>query len=106
MDLTTKDQQDSWHALERLLKVAQGNTGQARRVADFLLAWHNTEENGGRDPVDLWSVDEEIADDMLTVVHLIRDTHAYPNALGFEEEIAAVWRKWRGAAGGPRPQQS
>ena len=31
------------------------DTGQARRVASFLLAWHNAEENGGWDPTDLWS---------------------------------------------------
>lgn len=29
-------------ALERLLKIAQGDTGQSRRVADFLLAWWNS----------------------------------------------------------------
>ena len=35
--------------------------GQARRVADFLLAWHNAPENGGWDPTDLWNVDDAIA---------------------------------------------
>ena len=49
MDLTTKDQQDCWNALERLLRIARKDTGQTRRVASFLLAWHNTEENGGWD---------------------------------------------------------
>lgn len=34
-------------ALERLLEVAQRDTGEGRKVADFLLAWHNAEENGG-----------------------------------------------------------
>jgi len=53
MDLTTKDQQAGWNALEGLLKIVQQDTGQARRVANFLLAWHNAEENGGWDPVDL-----------------------------------------------------
>ena len=42
-----KDQQDGWLALERLLRIALQNTGQARRVAEFLLAWHNAAENGG-----------------------------------------------------------
>src|SRR5207249_173142 len=64
MDLTTKDQQDGWNALDRLLRVARKDTGQARRVASFLLAWHNAEENGGWDPTDLWNVDAAIADDM------------------------------------------
>ena len=64
--------------------------------ANFLLAWHNAEENGGWDPVDLWSVDTAIADDMLLVVRLIRDSNRYPDALGLGDEIAAVWRLWRG----------
>jgi hypothetical protein len=79
-----------------LLRVAQKDTGQARRVANFLLAWHNAEENGGWDPTDLWNVDASIAADMLTVVRLIRDSHCYPDALGFADDIAAVWRLWRG----------
>jgi hypothetical protein len=106
LDLTTTDQQAGWHALERLLLVAQQDTGQARRVANFLLAWHNAEENGGWDPIDLWNVDAAIADDMLTVMRLIRESHRYPDDLGFRDEIAAVWRLWRGAkaATGPESQ--
>jgi hypothetical protein len=37
---------------------------KSRRVANFLLAWHNAEENGGWAPADLWSVDSAIAEDM------------------------------------------
>ena len=96
MDLTTKDQQDGWNALERLLRIGRKDSGQAQRVANFLLAWHNAEENGGWDPTDLWSVDASIAEDMLIVVRLIRDSHRYPDALGFADEIAAVWSLWRG----------
>jgi hypothetical protein len=51
-----------------LLNVAQGDTDQSRRVANFLLAWHNGEENGGWDPIDLWNVDEG----------------SYPGDLGFD----------------------
>ena len=46
--------------------------------------------------MDLWSVDAAIADDMLQVIRLIRESHCYPGALGLEEEITAVWRLWRG----------
>src|SRR5271155_1772591 len=95
LDLTTKDQQDGWNALERLLRIARQDTGQARRVANFLLAWHNAEENGGWDPVDVWNVDADIAEDILTVTRLIRDSRLYPADLGFGDEIAFVWRKWR-----------
>jgi hypothetical protein len=89
---------DEWvplEALGRLLEVARQDTGQARRVANFLLAWHNADENGGWDPVDLWNVDDAIADDILTVVRLVRESHRYPGELGFAEEIKAVWRAWR-----------
>jgi hypothetical protein len=49
MALGTPDQQADWLALERLLRIARGDTGQSRRVATFLPALHNAEENGGRD---------------------------------------------------------
>ena len=93
MDLTAKNQQA---ALGRLLRIARQGTGQARKVADLLLACHNAEENGGCDPVDLWSVDHAIADDMLIVLDLVRESQRYPGDLGFRDEIAAVWRLWRG----------
>lgn len=58
-------------ALARLLTVAQRDTGQSSRVATFLLAWHNAEENGGWNPVDLWQLDDAICVDMLLVLRLI-----------------------------------
>src|SRR5881628_3409048 len=89
------DQLEGLAALGRLLDIARGDTGQSRRVADFLLAWYNADEYGGWDLTDLWNVDTEIADDILTVVNLIRESHRYPNDLGFEKEIQEVWRLWR-----------
>ena len=65
-------------------------TGPSRRVANFLLAWHNAEENGGWDPTDLWNVDTAIAEDMLAVLKLAKDSHRYPGDLGFEPEIEAI----------------
>ena len=47
-------------------------------------------------PVDLWSLDAAIADDMLTVLGLVRESHRYPDDLSFRDEIATVWRLWRG----------
>ena len=84
-------------ALARLFPIALSNTGQARRVADFLLAWHNAAENGGWDPVDLWNVDDAIADDILSVLQLLRVEHQYADDLGFRPEIEAVWQRWRSA---------
>jgi hypothetical protein len=86
-------------SLGRLLQIAQLDTGQSRRVANFLLAWHNAEENGGWDPADFWSLDAEIADDIVTVIGLIRHSSGkYPNDLGFDREILKVWKRWRGNA--------
>jgi hypothetical protein len=85
----------SQQALRRLLRIAAGSTGQSRTVADFLLAWHNAEENGGWDPVDLWSVDTAIAADILGALHVIHEFHCYPGDLGFDPEITAVWERWR-----------
>lgn len=83
-------------ALGRLCQIAKRDTGQSRRVANFLLAWHNAAENGGWDPTDLWNVDTAIAEDMLAVLKLAKDSHRYPDDLGFESEIKAIWRLWRG----------
>ena len=83
-------------ALGRLCQIAKRDTGQSRRVANLLLAWHNAEENGGWDPTELWCVDATIAEDMLAVLRLALDSHRYPGDLGFEPEINAIWRLWRG----------
>jgi len=92
-------------ALGRLLQIAQRDTGQSRRVANFLLAWYNADENGGWDPADLWSVDAGIADDMVAVIGLIRHSGGkYANDLGFEREISAVWRRWRSGVPSTRDQ--
>ena len=78
-------------ALGRLLRIARADTGQARRVANFLLAWNNAEENGGWDPVDLWSLDDAIAGDTLAVLQLLREEHAYPENLGFDDDLKIIW---------------
>ncbi len=64
-------------ALGRLCTIAKRDTGQSRRVADFLLAWHNAAENGGWDPTDLWNVDTAVAEDILTVLKLASESRKY-----------------------------
>ena len=86
-------------ALGRLCAIARRDTGQSRRVANFLLAWHNAEENGGWDPTDLWNVDTVVAEDLRTVLKLASESRWYPGDLGFEPEIKAIWQLWRG----PKP---
>jgi len=86
-------------ALGRLRAIGKRDTGQSRRVANFLLAWHNAEENGGWDPTDLWNVDTAVAQDLLTVLKLASESRRYPGDLGFEPENNAIWQLWRG----PKP---
>jgi hypothetical protein len=81
-------------ALARLLVIAQRDTGQSHRVANFLLAWHNTDENGGWNPVDLWQLDDVICADLMLVLRLIAQEHRYPDDLGFGLEITKVWERW------------
>jgi ParB-like chromosome segregation protein Spo0J len=84
-------------ALARLIHIALRDTGQSCRVASFLLAWWNATNCGGFDLTDFWSVDPEVADDMLSVIAVIRQTRAYPDIFGTEirgqfETLVALWR--------------
>ncbi len=54
-------------AFERLLRIARSDTGQSRRVADFILAWWNADSLGGFDLADVFAVDKAIARDMTSV---------------------------------------
>lgn len=90
-------------ALERLFRIAMSDTGQPRRVANFLLAWHNTAENGGWDPIELWNVDDAVADNIFSALRLIRDRHAYAEELGFRSQMQAVWERRRGARASSTP---
>lgn len=82
-------------ALKRLIRIARADTGQSRRVADFLLAWWNAGSCGSFDLTNLWGVDTAIADDMVAVFRYIAATNKYPDALGFKEEFAEIVRTWR-----------
>jgi predicted lipid carrier protein YhbT len=82
-------------ALERLLRIAQSDTGQSRRVAAFLLAWWNAEQCGGFDLTDLWGVDSAIAADMVTVFALVAGRHSYPDTLGYSRQFQAIVEAWR-----------
>jgi predicted lipid carrier protein YhbT len=96
MSDTLSEQQQA--ALERLIRIAQGNTGQSRRVAGFLLAWWNAGECGGFDLTNLWGVDAAIAADMVTVFALIAQRHSYPDTLGYSRQFQAIMREWHPAS--------
>ncbi|KVW81386.1 hypothetical protein [Burkholderia ubonensis] len=82
-------------ALDHLIQIAQGDTGQSRRVADFLLAWWNAGECGAFDLTTAWGVDDVIAEDMVTVFRLIMRARSYPDALGYRKPFDAIVRAWR-----------
>ena len=86
---------DQKAALERLIAIAQSDTGQARRVADFLLAWWNAGECGGFDLTNVCGVDASIAEDMVIVFGFVARANAYPDALGFNAEFQSIVRGWR-----------
>jgi hypothetical protein len=86
---------DQRAALDRLIAIAQCDTGQARRVADFLLAWWNAGSCGGFDLTNLWGVDDSIADDMVIVFGYVARANAYPDTLGFNAEFQSIVRGWR-----------
>ena len=81
--------------LDRLIRIAQTDTGQGRKVADFLLSWWNTSTCGGFDLTDLWAVDVAIAQDMIRVIHLISQVNAYPDKLGYRSAFDGLVRQWR-----------
>jgi hypothetical protein len=84
-------------ALERLIKIAQSDTGQRRMTAEFLLSWWNAANCGGFDLTTMWGVDTEIADDMVTVFALVAACHRYPDDLGYGEEFRRIVHAWRPA---------
>lgn len=82
-------------ALERLLSIAQSDTGQSRRVADFILSWWNAPEQGGFDLADVFAVDTKIAQDMAIIfAFLCRQNDAvYPEE--YRTGIETIIRQWR-----------
>ena len=82
-------------ALDRLLAVAASETGQARCVGNFLLAWHNARACGGFDLTELWAVSDPVRADMLQVIGLIARDRQHAAAYGHEDAFAALLRRWR-----------
>ncbi len=82
-------------ALEKLLNVAHGDTGQSRRVANFILAWWNADVHGGFNLTDLADVDRDVCEDMVTVFTFLarEEDLVYPEA--YKPEIIQIIRRWR-----------
>ncbi|MEX3639705.1 hypothetical protein [Paraburkholderia sp. BR14320] len=82
-------------ALDNLVKIAQSDTGQSRRVADFLLAWWNAGQCGSYDLTTAWGVADAIMEDMCVVFRLASRANSYPDTLGYGPQFEAIVREWR-----------
>ncbi len=82
-------------ALDRLMKIAKGNTGQCKRVADFLLSWFNGPVCGGWGVTDVWHLDIEILEDLFVVLAFISEKTVYPDQLGYYDDLQVIARQWR-----------
>src|SRR3546814_5648982 len=77
------------NALDRLIAIARSDTGQSRRVANFLLAWWNGEDWGHFPIADLFGVDATIATHTTTIVGFLgqHEGAIYPVASGCKAEM-------------------
>jgi hypothetical protein len=97
--LEHREQRD---ALERLFRVAGEDISHAHAVAEFLLALHRTEDDGGWFLIDPNNFEAATADDIQTVMRSVRDTPHTAGDIEFLEEIRAALRLWvRGRASKP-----
>ena len=87
---------DGQHAaLERLLAIAESDTGQGRRVANFLLAWWNAVICGGFDLTDLWNVDQAAGQDMVRIFAMLAEEDTYPDRERYGDRFEALVIAWR-----------
>ena len=86
-------------ALDRLIDLARSDTGQARRVANFLLAWWSGEEHGHFPISDIFGLDRAIAADITAIIGFLgqQPCAIYANDFGRREEIKDLIRLWRPA---------
>ncbi|MBA2672983.1 MAG: hypothetical protein H0U68_04775 [Ramlibacter sp.] len=82
-------------ALERLIAIAKRDSGQCRRVANFLLCWWGVESCGAWDITDVWSLDPAITEDIFTVLGFLAQGCVYPDRLGYEDDFHQILRQWR-----------
>lgn len=82
-------------ALEKLLNVATADTGQSRRVANFILAWWNAGAHGGFDLADLANVDPDIGEDMATIFTFLARAEDVVYPYDYRSEIEQIIGRWR-----------
>ena len=85
-------------AIGRLIEVARNDTGQSRRVADFLLAWWNGPDNGHCPLLHLCNCDTTIGEDMVIIMaYLAQEATVYPDAWEYREVMVDLVERWRNA---------
>lgn len=88
-------------ALTRLIPLAMSDTGQARRVANFLLAWWNGPDLGHFEIAHIFGLDVAVANDITTVIGFLGQNDrgaVYIDSLGFAEEMQDIIALWRPSA--------
>jgi hypothetical protein len=90
---------DVGEALDRLIDLAGSDTGQARRAANFLLAWWDGAAWGDFAIADLFGVDRSVADDMVTIFAYLgqHPGAVYADAFGRRDAMDALVRRLRSA---------
>lgn len=85
---------DAGAAVDRLLVIAQGDTGGANRVANFLLAWWDGAD-GKFCIIDICNVDGETAEDMLIILaYLAQNGVTYADAWGRGADMGRLIDRW------------
>ena len=84
-------------AARRLIELAKSDTGQARRVADFLMAWWNGPDLGKFDIADLFALDRAVSTDITTIIAFLAQHSGaiYPDQFGLREDIEDIIERWR-----------
>ena len=83
-------------AIGRLVDLARSDTGQARRAADFLLAWWNGSDNGHFPILHLCNCDAVVGEDMVVIMaYLAQEPITYPDAWGYRDAMVGLVERWR-----------
>lgn len=91
------DDQSADQAIRRLIAIALSNTGQSRRVANFLLAWWNGADWGHFDISDIFALDQAIGVDIATIIGYLATYPGaiYPDAFGQRDAMVRLIELWR-----------
>ncbi|MCW7546292.1 hypothetical protein N7I30_21195 [Aurantimonas litoralis] len=79
---------------QRLLAIAEGDTGSSKRVENFLLAWWNPVRCGGFHLTELWQLDEGICNDIETVIGFISRRALHPGDI-YADRMKSLVERWR-----------